>query len=95
MARTGRVPILIKFCFGFGAVGEAAVFVTTLTFWALYYNQALRLEADLVAWGLALAIIFDAISDPAVGALSDRWKSKWGRRHPFLVIAPIPLAVSL
>jgi Na+/melibiose symporter-like transporter len=76
-------------------VGEAAFVTFLLTFGAIYYNQALRLEADLVGWALALAIFFDAVSDPAVGALSDRWKSKWGRRHPFLFIAPIPLALSL
>jgi Na+/melibiose symporter-like transporter len=95
MARAGKVPVAVKFCYGFGAVAEAAIFITTLTFGALYYNQALRLNADLVGWGLFLAIIFDAISDPAVGALSDRWKSKWGRRHPFLFVAPIPLGISL
>lgn len=68
---------------------------TTLTFGALYYNQALRLNVDLVGWALALAVFFDAVSDPAVGALSDRWRSKLGRRHPFLFIAPIPLALCL
>jgi hypothetical protein len=33
-----------------------------------------------------LALIVDAITDPMVGQLSDRYKSRWGRRHPFMLI---------
>ncbi len=93
MARPGKVPFWVKFSFGFGQVGESAFFGLILTFAALYYNQALRLENSLVGLAIAIAVIFDAISDPAIGVLSDRWKGKWGRRHPFLFIAPIPLAL--
>ena len=95
MARPGKVPFATKFCYAFGQVGEAAFMSLTITFASIYYNQALRLRADLVGWGLALAIFFDAVSDPVIGALSDRWKSSWGRRHPFLLIAPVPLALCL
>jgi len=95
MARPGKVPFWTKFCFGFGQIGEAAFMTVVLTFAAIYYNQALRLSADLVGWALALAVFSDAVSDPIVGALSDRWRSKWGRRHPFLFLAPVPLALCL
>ncbi len=95
MARPGKVPFATKFNYAFGQIGEAAFMSLTITFAAIYYNQALRLRADLVGWALALAVFFDAVSDPVIGALSDRWKSKWGRRHPFLFIAPVPLALCL
>ena len=95
MARPGKVPFWVKFSFGFGQVGEWAFMVVVGSFALLYYNQGLRLENNLVAWAMGLAIFFDAVSDPAVGALSDRWKSKWGRRHPFLFVAPVPLALCL
>ena len=42
-----------------------------------------------------LAMIGDAISDPLVGIVSDRWRSRLGRRHPTLIAAPVPLALSL
>jgi len=41
-----------------------------------------------------VALLFDAISDPIVGYLSDNWRSKWGRRHPFMYAAAIPVSVS-
>ncbi len=37
--------------------------------------------------------MFDAISDPLVGSISDRCRSKLGRRHPFLFFAPLPIAL--
>lgn len=42
-----------------------------------------------------LAMIGDAITDPVVGIVSDRWHSRHGRRHPFLLVAPVPLAIAV
>ncbi len=42
----------------------------------------------------ALGRVFDAVTDPWIASLSDRCKSKNGRRIPFLKFAAIPLAVS-
>jgi len=37
-----------------------------------------------------VALVFDAISDPLVGMISDKWQSKkWGRRHPFMFAAAL------
>lgn len=76
MARPGKVPFGVKFGFGFGQFGEAIFMGLTLTFAALYYNQGLGLEIKFVGWAMGLAIFADAITDPAIGALSDRWRSR-------------------
>jgi len=65
------------------------------TFIVIYYNQAIGLSNSFIGTAIMLATIGDAISDPMVGMISDRWRSRLGRRHPFLFAAPIPLAVSL
>jgi len=82
MARPGKIPFWTKFNFGFGQIGEAAFSAITLTFVSLYYNQALGLNINLVGWALGLAVFSTAISAPIVGAFSDRFRSRWGRRHP-------------
>jgi Na+/melibiose symporter-like transporter len=41
-----------------------------------------------------IALICDAISDPIVGRMSDNLRSRWGRRHPFMYAAALPVAVS-
>lgn len=64
------------------------------TYLLIYYNQVLGLDAVLAASAMAIATIIDAISDPLVGIWSDRARTRWGRRHPFMYAAIIPFAVS-
>lgn len=53
------------------------------------------MSGSLAGIAVALAIVVDAISDPVIGSISDRFKSKYGRRHPFIFAAPVPLAMCL
>lgn len=70
------------------AVKEAAYIMFVL----LFYTQVLGLSGTITGIVLFIAIVWDAISDPLMGSLSDRLKSRWGRRHPFMVLSIIPLA---
>jgi len=45
-------------------------------------------------WRSRSAYAFDAVTDPLIGYLSDNTKSRWGRRHPFLYVSALPLALS-
>lgn len=59
-----------------------------------YFSQVLGLDAELAGLSSLIALIFDAVSDPLVGLISDKWTSqKWGRRHPFMFASAIPLGI--
>src|SRR5262249_53866074 len=58
-----------------------------------YYNSLLGLDPVLAGAAMLIALIIDSITDPLIGALSDRWRSKWGRRHPFMYASILPLVV--
>ena len=60
----------------------------------LFYNQVLGLSASLSGVVFLIASIVDGISDPIVGAYSDQFKSRWGRRHPLMFLSAFPLAIS-
>ena len=75
---------------GSGVVGFKNVIFGTGVL--LYYNQVLGLEPYLASIALGVSLFFDAISDPLVGVWSDRFKSKLGRRHPFIYASIFPLA---
>jgi Na+/melibiose symporter-like transporter len=63
--------------------------------WVLvYYNQVLGLDPALAGLALALALVVDAVTDPLVGVWSDRVRTRWGRRHPFMYAGIVPFAVS-
>jgi Na+/melibiose symporter-like transporter len=63
-------------------------------FLLFYYHSVLGLDPALAGLALFLALCLDAISDPLLGALSDRWHSRWGRRHPFMALSIFPVAIA-
>ena len=50
----------------------------------IFANQALGVPGYLASIALAIAIVWDAISDPLLGHWSDKTRSSIGRRHPFM-----------
>ncbi len=60
----------------------------------LFYNQVVGLPAAMVGLAILIAMVFDAFLDPIVGQISDNWRSRWGRRHPFMYAAALPVALS-
>ena len=59
------------------------------------YFATMRLGLDPALLGIIFLVskVWDAISDPAVGFLSDRTVSRYGRRRIWLVGSSVPLAV--
>ena len=88
------VPFSSKFAFGVGQFAEGLKNTGFSLFILFYYNQILGLSGTLAGAALFVALLFDAVTDPLAGSLSDNWKSKWGRRHPFMYASAVPLALA-
>ncbi len=83
-----------KLFYGFGAVANGAKSNGFNYLLLFFYSQVVGLPADWVSYGIFIALLFDAVSDPLVGYLSDNLRSRWGRRHPFMYASGIPVAVA-
>lgn len=86
-------PITGRLAYSVGTVGFGFFDAATRAFLLLYYSQVLGLSAGLAGLAIGVSLLFDAVSDPIVGAISDRTRSKLGRRHPYLFAAIIPAAL--
>jgi GPH family glycoside/pentoside/hexuronide:cation symporter len=89
----GRVPTRLAIANGLGSVAYGIKDNGFSTFLLLFYNQVLGMDARLVSLALLIALVFDGVIDPVVGHISDRTSTRWGRRLPYLYIAPIFLGV--
>lgn len=90
-----RQPSLAtKLFYGFGSVAFGVKDNGFAFFLLLYYNQVLGLPERWVGIGIMTALMLDALSDPVVGYVSDHFHSRWGRRHPFMYFAALPVAGS-
>ena len=88
--RSTKLPLTTKLTFSTGSIQIAMVSAAGITT-LLYYNQVLGVSPSLCGTAFLIASIVDAVSDPLVGALSDRFRSRWGRRHPFMADVGNPL----
>ncbi|HJO23922.1 MAG: MFS transporter [Myxococcota bacterium] len=83
-----------KFAYGIGQVAEGIKTRGFDYFAFFYFTQVLGLSGSLAGLAVAAALVFDAFTDPIAGHLSDNWKSRLGRRHPFMYAAAAPLALA-
>ena len=89
-----KVPMGTKLAYGFGAVAYGIKDNGFSVFLLLFYNQIVGLPAEAVGLVIGLALIVDAFIDPVIGNLSDRTRTKWGRRHPWLYGSALPIAIT-
>lgn len=60
----------------------------------LYYVQVLGLSGKLAGLALSISMLWDAVTDPVMGHITDNTRSRFGRRHPYLVSGGILMAAS-
>ena len=92
--RIPKVSPLNKIAYGVGSVAFGIKGNGFDYFMLLFYSQVMGVDAYLVGLALLIALLVDAFSDPLIGYFSDNTHHKWGRRHPFMYAAAIPVAVS-
>lgn len=90
-----RVSTRTKAIFALGSAAESIALAAIGGFALFYYNQVLGVPATIAGAAMSLGLVLDGFADPLVGSISDRTRSKLGRRHPFMFAAPVPVAIAL
>lgn len=94
MPARSRLPLGLKLAYGVGAIPFGVKDLGLKFFLVLYYNQVLGLSGTLVGIASAVALCIDAAIDPLIGYWSDNLHSRWGRRHPPMYAAMLPIALA-
>ncbi len=89
-----RVPFFRKIGYGTGMFGYALLIQTYMQFYNPIFNDTLGLNPVLIGWVIAIARIWDAVTDPLMGSLTDNTRSRWGRRRPWIALGALLCAVS-
>jgi GPH family glycoside/pentoside/hexuronide:cation symporter len=86
-----RLPLGVKLAYGLPSIAGAAMAIPIGIHMTKFYSDNVGVALGYIALGQAVARAFDAISDPLMGWISDRTRSRWGRRRPWIAIGA-PLA---
>jgi GPH family glycoside/pentoside/hexuronide:cation symporter len=82
-----------KIAYSFGALGSALTYNSVHTYVVFYYADVLHVPIQLIGIVMVAYGIWNSINDPLFGYLSDRTRTKWGRRVPYIAGGLIPLSL--
>jgi Na+/melibiose symporter-like transporter len=92
--QTSHLPARIKYLYGIGDISLIIKQQTMGLFTFYLYTTVLGLSGTTVGVVCSLSIFWDAFIDPYIGYLSDRARSRWGRRHFFLLIGTLTMGTT-
>ncbi len=94
-ARTlGKAPLSTCVTFGIGTIGTALLLNAVIVYFPAMMTTVLGEPAAVAGLLLMFSKLYDAFADMAIGLLSDRMRSRWGRRRPYLLVGSIVAAAS-
>ncbi|MDE6124467.1 MAG: MFS transporter [Eubacterium sp.] len=82
-----------RICFTVGAFGRSGIYTLMSMFALVFFQNGAGLSLKQSTSIILIGRIFDALNDPVMGMIVDKTKSKWGKMRPYLLFAPIPIAV--
>jgi GPH family glycoside/pentoside/hexuronide:cation symporter len=89
-----RLTVKEKVSYGIGDVSNGLA-VSSVSVWYLYYlTDIVGLMAVYASAALMIGRLWDAVTDPVMGWISDHTRSRWGKRLPYLLFGAIPYAIS-
>ncbi|MHA1726918.1 MAG: MFS transporter [Promethearchaeota archaeon] len=82
-----------KWSFGMGSFAQWFVMSAFNTWVFTFYFSAVKLNVNLIMIAYITWTIWNAINDPLLGYISDRTRTRWGRRKPFIILGTIPVLI--
>lgn len=90
---TSSLSLRTKLLFSTGDL-STSIPLALLMFFQLYFlTDVAGLRPDYAGWAIGASRLWDAINDPLFGMLSDRIRTRWGRRRVLLLFGAVPLGV--
>ena len=88
-----KISIKEKIGFSLGDGACHIVFDNVLFYITFFYTDIFGIPAAFVGTLFLVARVLDAVSDPVIGLVSDRTRSRWGKFRPYLLFGAVPFGL--
>lgn len=88
-----KLSRLTKIIYGFGDIGFSMTSTIVAAYFPIFMTDVVGIAPAVAAIALFIGKSWDYINDPLVGYLSDRTRTRWGRRRPFLLFGALPFGI--
>ena len=88
-----RLSLVEKIGYGLGDTASNIVFQVVINLMVFYYTDVYGLSAAAVGTLMLVVRAFDAVTDPLMGGIADRTRTRWGRYRPYLVWIALPYGI--
>lgn len=93
-AQQARLPWSQRLGFAVGDLGFNFYWQGIGLFLYFFYTDVMGMSPRVAGIAYAVASLWDALSDPIMGAIADRTRTRWGSYRPYLLLGAIPCGVS-
>jgi GPH family glycoside/pentoside/hexuronide:cation symporter len=94
IAPTARLPLSVCLGFGVGTIGVSIMLNAVTAYFPALMTTVLGKSPEVAGYLMMLSKLYDAFADILVGSVSDRTRSRWGRRRPYLLLGGFVSAAS-
>lgn len=89
------IPNKEKLCYGIGGLMDGGAVALMSCIMLKYMTSAMGIAMAVASTIMMVAKIWDAVTDPLMGFISDNTRGRWGRRKPYMVVGGALVIVTL
>jgi len=91
---TERLPRRTKILYGSADTGFSLTSTILGAYFAIFLTDVVGIPPEIAAVAIFIGRSWDYVNDPLIGHISDRTRTRWGRRRPFLLFGSLPFALT-
>ena len=85
---------MVKIIYGSGDIGFSLTTTIIAAYFLIFLTDVVGIRPAVAGFAILAGRTWDYFNDPMIGHISDRTRSRWGRRRPFLLFGALPFALA-